>query len=63
MSERTPICIRCKKRFVEVIDDWESSQCSHCNDRDIERNSERNEWNYFHNDALAARTPKPGETK
>lgn len=45
-----PICNRCKKREVEVIDDFVSSQCSQCNDRDIERTREREEWNYYHMD-------------
>jgi hypothetical protein len=43
-------CVRCKKWEVEQIDDWISSQCSRCNDRDIERNREREEWNYYHNE-------------
>jgi len=42
------LCRRCKKREVEQIDDWESEQCPSCNDRDIERNREREEWNYYH---------------
>jgi hypothetical protein len=42
------LCKRCGKRPVEVIDDWASAQCSTCNDRDIERNQEREEWNYYH---------------
>ncbi len=42
------LCKRCKIREVERIDDWESSQCPSCNDRDIERNRERDEWNYYH---------------
>jgi hypothetical protein len=52
MSARS-ICCRCKRSPVEVIDDWESTQCPACNDRDIERNREREEWNHFHPDFLA----------
>lgn len=48
MSRYAPICCRCKNRAVEVIDGWESSQCGYCNDRDIERNRERAEWDYYH---------------
>lgn len=50
MSYQIPICVRCKKREVEVIEDWESTQCPQCNDKDIEREQERREWNYFHCD-------------
>ena len=46
----TPMCCRCKIREVEVIDDWESSQCRRCNDRDIERNQNREEWNAYHDE-------------
>lgn len=42
------ICTRCKREEVEVIDDWVSTQCPHCNDRDIERSRERTEWEYYH---------------
>jgi len=44
------LCCRCKVREIEVIDDWESSQGRRCNDRDIERNENRREWEYFHPD-------------
>lgn len=44
------VCIRCKKREVECIDDWESSQCRQCNDRDIERNENRAEWDACHDE-------------
>lgn len=45
---RRDICQCCKKHEVEVIDDFVSTQCSSCNDKDIERNRERDEWNYYH---------------
>lgn len=48
MSDRNRMCSRCKVRPVEVICDYVSPQCSTCNDRDIERNREREEWNYYH---------------
>jgi hypothetical protein len=48
MSEHDGFCCRCKKRPVEVIDGWRSSQCGPCNDRDIERTNERREWDYYH---------------
>lgn len=50
MSGRVPLCRVCKEREVEVIDGWESTQCSRCNDKDIQRNREREEWNHFHCD-------------
>jgi hypothetical protein len=43
-----PLCRRCKREEVEVIDDWESVQCRRCNDRDIERTSRRQEWDHYH---------------
>lgn len=42
------ICCRCQNREVEVIDDWESSQCPECNDRDIERSNAAREWREYH---------------
>lgn len=48
MPKPDDICCRCKKRPVEVIDDFVSSQCGYCNDRDVERTRERDEWNYYH---------------
>lgn len=45
---KTPLCGRCKVEPVEVIDDWESFQCRNCNDRDIERNNKRREWDEYH---------------
>lgn len=42
------LCVRCKRNPVETIDDWVSIQCSACNDRDIERNNKRKEWEHFH---------------
>lgn len=44
------LCARCGKREIEIIDDWESAQCRQCNDRDIERNENRREWEYFHDE-------------
>lgn len=51
---RNSICMRCKRRPVEVIEGYGdietyiSPQCGSCNDGDIERNRERDEWNHFH---------------
>lgn len=42
------LCSRCKAREVETIGGWESWQCRQCNDRDIERNANRAEWDHFH---------------
>lgn len=42
------LCWRCKKRPVEVIDDFVSTQCGSCNDREYERHQERREFEYFH---------------
>lgn len=56
MSKVGDICVRCKNREVEVIrdcgddGDYVSSQCGHCNDRDVERANERREWNYYHSE-------------
>lgn len=42
------LCLKCKKREVEVIDDWVSTQCPNCNDLDIQHSQERREWNHYH---------------
>lgn len=42
------LCCRCKVNEVERIDDWESIQCTECNDRDIQRSDKRREWDYYH---------------
>jgi hypothetical protein len=52
------MCCRCKKRPVESIDGWTSTQCGHCNDQDIERANERREWEYYH-PPIDDREPKP----
>lgn len=41
-------CARCKQWGVEQIEEWESTQCPSCNDRDIERSNERREFAYYH---------------
>ncbi len=43
-------CMTCKTREVECIGGWESSQCRRCNDQDIQRNENRREWDYFHDE-------------
>ena len=43
-----PICRRCGKYPVEVIEDWQSDCCGYCNDRRIEHANERREWDYYH---------------
>lgn len=44
------LCIRCKKREVECIDEFISIQCQRSNDKDIEDYQERREFEYYHNE-------------
>ncbi len=41
-------CQRCGASEVEQIDDWISTQCPRCNDRDIDHANERAEFRAFH---------------
>lgn len=42
------LCARCKKQEVEVIDDWVSTLCPYCADREYEAYQERREFEYYH---------------
>lgn len=42
------LCARCGKEPVEVIEDWVSTLCISCADREIEREALRREWDYYH---------------
>lgn len=43
------LCCRCKREPVEDFGDGEPSwQCTHCNDKDIQRSENRREWDYYH---------------
>lgn len=45
------LCIRCKVNPCEDFgDEYPSLQCNRCNDRDIERNQNRAEWNAYHDE-------------
>lgn len=48
MSDRDDLCLRCKKRYVEAIDDWVSIYCSSCADVLAEKAQEWLEWEYYH---------------
>lgn len=43
-----PICPRCQKRQVEQIEDWQSTLCEYCADREYERDRERREFEHYH---------------
>lgn len=42
------MCARCKRREVEVIDDWQSVNCRECNDVLIDQSNRVREWDYYH---------------
>lgn len=42
------LCSCCKKREVEVIDDWVSTLCGNCADVMADRERERREFAYYH---------------
>lgn len=42
------ICCKCKRREVEVIDDWISNYCDYCNDGFIDQSNKRQEWDHYH---------------
>jgi RNase P subunit RPR2 len=57
------LCRICRKRDVEVIDDWESDNCRDCNDRLIERNNARAEWDACHDEPCPEIELPPKPTK
>lgn len=43
------LCIKCKVEPVEEFgDEFPSTQCGRCNDRDIERSNRAREWDHYH---------------
>lgn len=47
-GRQIPICFRCKKREVEMIDGEHVGLCCYCADREAERYREQQEWAYYH---------------